>query len=217
MPPGVPNIRLVHQSFEDKIAYAQNLFNYLSSITTNRIISQKQIDDLTCYAFLISFASWEEFIQNSFLRFMRGASTINGTAINRIQIPLPHNLAEAHHQLLDYTGRQRVGWISWTYPGKILQIANHYFLSGAPYDQPIISAALDIDRFRIIRHHIAHRSNGTKSAFINVLSAIRIYNNRYTVGKLLRTVPPVHANAGVTNYFNYMQNILTTTARNIAF
>ncbi|MGJ7521712.1 hypothetical protein ACSFA0_14590 [Variovorax sp. LT1P1] len=139
-------------------------------------------------AYLLAFSAWENFLEQSFLRFMCGYASSSGAPTATTTWGKPSNLTGAMTTLLG--GKP---FKLWHNPQHVVGRSQGFFVGGA-HELVVASALADIEDFAAIRHYVAHRSADTEVKFqasARRLTGAGIVGGR--AGRLLRssTIDPV--------------------------
>ena len=139
-------------------------------------------------AFLHVFLAWEDFLEQSFVRYMCGAVTASGYAPRRYVAP--PTLSHAH-EMVALPGRR---YADWTDIEDVIALARLYFADGEPYEPALRPLLADFKHMSIIRNGIAHRSEHSKKKLQDVTRGLIGYvPPALTPGILLRTTVPTES------------------------
>jgi len=195
----LPSLHQVISEFTRELSNATKL---LDNIETNHgALHQPQIDLIFELAFLKIFIAWECFLENTFIRFMCGASSLSGEKPTRIVFV--RHLGQALKVICG--DRPYADWVSVDI---VVERANRFFDNGEPYATPLQSAAVELANIRRIRNHIVHHSNKSKEDFNGLL--VSIYGFRpqgMTAGRFLRRHLNIHGEQRIQEYANTLQSI----------
>lgn len=117
------------------------------------------------------------------LKLSCGASYQNGT--NPIVLKSCKSVQDAHSNMLSYNRTKPLIYLQWTKASFVKESIKHVLdIRDKFYSNVAIYGSL-INEMRIVRNHIAHRSNSTKKEYKTLL--IRLYggNPKLTVGAFL--------------------------------
>lgn len=139
-------------------------------------------------AYLLIFAAWEGFLEDTFLRFLCGYGNTAGSMTLHPGKAFSQDLSYAKTAL--YNGSP---YLLWHNPSQVVRRAQRWFIS-CPHEIVINAAISDIEDFAAIRHFVAHRSDDCEQKFdaaARRLSGTGVLGRR--AGRFLRknTVDPV--------------------------
>ncbi len=134
-----------------------------------------------------------------------------GTTYRNGNVPVFHirctSLQDAHSKMLSYNRRNPKPFLKWTMERfiedsikTVLNLSDHYFAK-------IQIHASEIDEMRIVRNHIAHRSNSTRYDYINLLRTLYGANPNLSIGAFLTSTSrnPI---SNISKYIRTSQIIL---------
>lgn len=192
----------LHQVLSEFTRELSNATKLLDNIETNHgALHQPQVDLIFELAFLKIFIAWERFLENTFIRYLCGTSSLSGR--KPIRTVSARYLADA---LIVISGDR--GYADWVSVDVIVGRANRFFDSGEPYSTPIQSAATDLTNMRRIRNHIVHHSNKSRDDFNNML--VSIYGFRpqgMSTGRFLRQRTSVNNKQHIQEYTDVLQSV----------
>lgn len=113
-------------------------------------------------SFLKLYLAWEQFLEETFTRFMCGSITASGYSPNRFV--QPPTLKHAYSMVLE--GKS---FVDWTKISNIIRRARMFFEEGEPYVTAVGSASSELEEMRRIRNRIAHRSEHSVRLFKEVV------------------------------------------------
>jgi len=199
----LPNLHQVLGRFRTEVSNATKL---LDKIENNPgVLHQPQVDFVFELAFLKMFIAWEQFLENTFVRYMCGASSLSGK--KPIRIVSVRHLDDALRVI--YGGRPYAGWTSVEV---VVDRANSFFASGEPYATPLHSAAVELSDMKRIRNHIVHHSNKSGEDFTKLL--VNTYGFRpqgMTAGRFLRRPLNVHGTQRIQEYAKTLASLAQMT------
>jgi hypothetical protein len=162
----------------------------------------RQISEL---AFLRVFMAWEVFLEDSFTRFMCGASSLSGSRPKSYVRPL--NIDHARDLIIG----PKLRFADWSDPQVVIGRANLIFATGEPFATPIKAATRELNEMRTIRNYIAHRSVYSREQF-NRLVQVRLgVARKFAPGVFLLTPSPVP----LQTYLDYFSSYISTAAQQI--
>jgi hypothetical protein len=166
-------------------------------------IPRIQVEIITELAFLRIFIAWENFLEESFIRYLVGAKSPSGYSPKRF-VNTP-NMEIAKKIILG----ERSEYIRWNSSGKVIARSETYFKGGEPYGNVLRGAATDLNDMNVIRNRITHMSTISKAKFINFVRRRFGHGKRgMTPGRLLLT--PL---ATQTTFFDHYVAIIKTTSK----
>jgi hypothetical protein len=130
------------------------------------------------------FISWEDFLEETFVRYLAGASSMGGRKPPRL---VAVSGTDAARRIL-YSNTSR-GYLNWTNAGEIVKRAEAYFRDGEPYSTPIRSITSEIDEMTVIRNRIVHESDVARKKFSSLIRSKLGHGGRgMTPGRFLLTL-----------------------------
>lgn len=151
MPLGVSHVLL---DFEKGIDSSTNLVSRVRNLGIPRI----QLEMIEEMAFLRIFVAWESFLEESFIRYAVGATSLSGYA------PIVLTRAQNIGHALDLVSSNR-DYASWNSASEVISRSALYFKDGEPYRSALEPALIELDEMNTIRNRITHKSNRSKSKF----------------------------------------------------
>ena len=125
----------------------------------------QQIAELACLRMCLA---WEIFLEETFVRYMCGATSPSGWG--PVRYVTPKHLDHARE--IASGGKD---YVSWVVAQQVIDRANLYFEKGDPYTSALLPALLDLDDLRAVRNRIAHSSQSAREKFENMLRRRRGY------------------------------------------
>jgi hypothetical protein len=184
---------------------AKNCFNYKERRSGGfRNLSKHTIYLIMELAFLQMFLAWEDFLEESFVRYMCGGKTASGYRPNLYVSP---SCLDHAYDIL----RGQRAFIEWSNAGEVLRRARLFFKDGKPYDPAIAGALQELEEMRIFRNGIAHRSATANEQFENLARRLLGYHPRGLVPGFL--LASVHSASGQTFLHRYSDIIKTIAAQ----
>lgn len=176
-----PQLKAILGDFLSQIKSSQALLNKVKSLRMPRIY----IEMVTELAFLRLLLAWENFLEESFIRYMVGSKSPSGFCPARTVTP-----ATLRKALEIICGdRQYVEWIS---ASEVIRRAERFFKDGEPYKNALESALTDLSEMNTIRNRIAHRSKSSKEKFSDLVRRKLGYGKQgMTSGRFLLTAKPM--------------------------
>lgn len=162
-------------------------------------IGSRQMEDLAAFALLRVHLAWEDFLENTFLRYMCGARAGSGMTPALLRARQA-TLSGAMLELLD--GDR---YLLWSYSDAVTR-AGRYFDRGDPYSTPLAAIRSSLEAIPTIRNAIAHRSQAARARFRQLVIAERGYMPRgMTPGRFLLDGSP-------KSYLNHYVDELSVAA-----
>jgi hypothetical protein len=185
MPRPMPKLA---RGFELKVAQALELANKIevarSRLTgpgDRSLLHPERIELVYEMAFFRFYLAWEEFLEETFIRYMAGYVSPQYSPVSRTGFLYP-NLAAALSAMLG--GRTYKLW----HDPSIVVARSAGFLDRAPHELVIGSALTDLERYSRVRHRIAHAQDNAKVEFDAACIALLGHKVKGSkAGKLLRT------------------------------
>jgi len=145
------------KDLERNINNCQNLVFKVKILCMPRI----QVEMITELSFLRIFIAWENFLEESFIRYLVGAKSPSGYIPKRTVSPSNMEIAKK------ILSGERKEYIRWNSASEVVARAEIYFKDGEPYANAIRGATIDLDDMNIIRNRITHMSSTSKTKFNN--------------------------------------------------
>lgn len=193
----------VLKEIERQIDSSQNLITKVRNSGMPRI----QVEIIVELAFLRIFIAWENFLEESFIRYLVGAKSPFGYSPKRFVNPptmkIAINLVLAERE-----------YIRWNSASEVITRSEIYFRNGEPYKNVLQGAITDLDEMNTIRNRIAHKSATSKKKFNNFVRRKFGYGKRgMTPGRLLLTLisPPTSR----TTFLDHYVGIIKAASRMI--
>lgn len=127
------------------------------------VLSKGQMVLITEGVFIRAFSSYEVFLEELFVLYARGKSTISGRTVPRFI--LPKDGLHARDLI-----RSNMNYLEWNSPDVLIQRAETY-LDGGPIKQSIVQHKDRLNTIRRIRNAIAHRSDDAWQRYANAVTA----------------------------------------------
>lgn len=171
-----------------------------------RPIRHSRIYQINEMAFLRMFLAWEDFLEESFIRYMCGAVT-RTRYCPKVYVS-PMNL---DHALKFFIVKPR-NYVEWLSGQQVIERAEMVFRDGEPYKSAIRPLLTDLDDMRQIRNSIAHRSGTSWKRFETLVRRILGSRpHRLTPGLFLGLT---HAGVGKP-YIEHYKDVLSVAASRI--
>lgn len=212
-----PKLTSVKRAFHEGLVSSLNLFAAVFDFTDRKKtwdaiygwepIHPAQARRVVALAFMNIVASWEEFVQATFIRYMVGATSPSGFR-PALRVGPCASLKHAGQLLtkrMDFNFESDfISWSSWS---EVNNRAKLFFDDGRPF-----SAITNKDRERlqnavVIRNRVAHFSDKSRAEFIKVAKQHRGQHSGaklergYDVGKLLLEEPRLFVGSNRKSYF----------------
>jgi len=187
---GTVSVTLVRQVFDNRLAGSLRLARDIRAYRVQgprriRALTPSERAHLVEMAFIRMFLAWEDFLEESYIRYLRGGKTRRG----RKAKPLVTVISLHRARRLIYGEGRR--YADWCEPSRVVERARLHFKDGEPYATPIDSAALHLNRMRVIRNRIAHRSEIAARQFRDLLREFYGSGHRQqSPGAILLASPP---------------------------
>lgn len=174
----LPSLHHVLSEFKAQVSNAIKLLNVIEINAST--LNQPQVDLIFELAFLKIFIAWEQFLEDTFARYVCGASSLSGKKPRR-------------NVTVRYLGRAlniiygNQSYADWTSVDVVIDRANRFFNQGEPYTTPLQSATAELRNMKKIRNHIVHHSKKSREDFNTLL--VNTYGFRpqgMSTGRFLR-------------------------------
>ncbi len=169
-------------------------------------LSQEQTYSIVELTFVRMCASWEEFLETSFVCYMTGTKTASGFG------PVRYVLApDKNHASAIIRGDRE--YVRWTTPSSLSDRARLCFKEGDPYSRVIDSVSNDMQDINTVRNAVAHSSIG---AFEKFKSLVREKLGTAPLGVRPATFLLTTKKAGSSaNYMSYYYNKMKMIAHRV--
>jgi len=196
----------LYQNFHDTIA---ELTNIATTLASRQQSLERDVHIEGC--FLRAVVTWENFIEDYFLRCMCSAKTRNG-AILKPKTPCSTNVDEAFKRVKATTRYREQNYANWLAIDIIKQLALEYFHHRSRLHR-IYEAPERLSALVTIRNAIAHRSKSAISKFETYVIDKHGYlsNTNPSMAELLITKQRVNSKlifVDLTDYFVGLAEIL---------
>lgn len=152
----MPALASVNGELSTSLAFADSII--ASAHLTNAAGAFVQPSDvrsfLTEAAVVRVHIAWERFLEQSFLSYLVGETTVSGAHVATYLAP--PSFDHANRVLI---GTQR--YVDWGNPEIVVKLADLYFPSGAPYKAALAAIQGDLYDLRAVRNAAAHLSTST--------------------------------------------------------
>jgi hypothetical protein len=164
-----------------------------------------QLQQISELAFLRIYMAWETFLEDSFTRFMCGASSLSGSHPRSYVKPL--NIDHAREILIG----PKLRYADWTDPQLVVERAELIFAGGRPFASPVRAATTELNDMRTVRNCIAHRSVHTREQFNRLVQRRLGVARKFAPGVFLLTASP----APPQSYLDFFSSYISTAAQQI--
>ncbi|MEW6014387.1 MAG: hypothetical protein AB1690_03590 [Candidatus Zixiibacteriota bacterium] len=172
-------------------------------------IGIRRVELIAGASLLFIYQAWEDFLENTFTRYMCGACGPSGY-MPVLSQPKYQSIADAHRNLL--AGQQYLKWNA----NSTISKAQQYFQNGEPYFTAVGSVRQIISDVETVRNRFAHRSAYVKTQFkILIRREIGYLPRGMTPGRFLRSI---NHNISLSNlsYIQYYANSLIAASIAVA-
>jgi hypothetical protein len=164
-----------------------------------------QLQQISELAFLRIYMAWEMLLEDSFTRFMCGASSLSGSR-PRCYVK-PRNIDHARELLIG----PKLRYADWSDAQLVIERAELIFAGGKPFALPVRAALAELNDMRIIRNCIAHRSVHTRDKFNRLVQRRLGVARKLAPGVFLLTPSP----APPQTYLDFFSLYVSTAAQQI--
>ncbi len=178
----------------------QLLSGYRSAKTaTGRPIPVRDVEEVASLCLLRLSLSWESFLEDTFLRYMCGAPSLQGN-VPTVLAGSANDLASAFATL---AGRSRyINWSAQQTTGR----AARQFLIGDPFHIPLAAVTAVMNEMQAVRNRMAHHSEYSKQEFDSAVRNHLGYIPRgITPGRFIQMQTPL--TNGLTLFDHFRSNI----------
>ena len=172
-------------SATDLVKSAESARVALTRPADRNLLHVSKLELLYELAFLRAFVSWETFLEDSFLRYMCGYTTVHGQAALAGSASYSTTIRAARLAL--YAGQD---YLLWHNPDKIVRRSQRIFSSGK-HEMVVASIRGTLSQFAAVRHRIAHGQTHARLEFD--LATMSLAGRRYAgsrPGRFLRDWVP---------------------------
>lgn len=227
-----PRVDYLRDDFLESIGSAERLFDAVLPLSAVRIggghraLHVKQVRRVVELAFMGVCAAWEEFLEQTMMRYMAGAALASGHGPT-LRLGRCEGIDHAYQVFAaDPQHDPARKYLSWTNPALVVQMAQMYFRDGEPYATAINNFAEELRRAVKLRNRVAHSSQKCIEEFRGVANYYldpQAVTQGYGVGDLLRSnrrrnfnhLPPVQPGHPARNYFQAHMEMFRTLANAI--
>jgi hypothetical protein len=176
--------------FEAKVSQALELADKVEAArlllvgrTQRALLHPERVEMIYEMAFFRCYLAWEEFLEQSFVRYLAGY-------VSALYTPLRTGVAVGTIAAANSVYLGGRPYKLWHDPGVVIARAAG-FLVGSPHETVIRSAMADLTQYAAIRHRIAHAQSNAKNQFDSACVALIGHHVRGSKpGKLLRMAHP---------------------------
>lgn len=137
-----------------RIDSSQNLVAEVRNLGMSKI----KVEIIAELAFLRIFMAWENFLEESFIRYAIGAESPSG--YKPTKLVNPQNMAHALNLIC--SGRD---YVSWNSASEVVSRSDIFFKDGEPYKNILEGVAGNLNDMNTIRNGIAHKSPISRKKF----------------------------------------------------
>jgi uncharacterized short protein YbdD (DUF466 family) len=224
MPAGRPHkVEHVRKAFLDHIESAKSLVDVALKLErvntgTGPGLHSKHVRRVVELAFMGIVAAWEEFVEQTMVRFLCGAKA---GGLPTLRITGCQKIVHAYQLISgdpDYDRDRR--HLNWSSPDQILKKAGLFFECGGTYTGPLRKYKDKLLQASLIRNRVAHSSSKARTQFIKTAKELREsqkLSQGYRVGDLLLENPEKRPWVSLrgNNYFEKFASIYEDLARTI--
>lgn len=186
-------------------------------------LKRKQAERIASFAFLTLVAGWEEFLFWVFLRYMMGASSIDGTKPTLIGSRSQSLLAASRTLTGKPTFDPEYRYYAWKDWNSLITDAQAHFNGGGPFSTVSANDQILLGYAQTIRNRVAHRSKKCIAEFKAVarphlgLATRAVVSNGTDAGRLLSGfVTHVFPANPIQRYYNAYSDLLHRLSRQVA-
>ena len=182
-------------------------FAYEQDSSSNNVRTSEEIEFLVTSAFLRLFIAWEGFLEESFVLYLTGEESLDGSQLVKYASPL-----DEKHANKILIGTQK--YVDWSNNEIVSRISGIYFENSEPYLTSLNSIARDLSDLRVIRNASAHISSTTQNKLDAVAS--RVLTRQVSNIKVSDFVMQISLEDSSKTVLQMYQLKLDITAENIA-
>ncbi len=193
-------VQQIRVGFEKSILSAEGLVSDVRKLervrtsTRQGVLHSKRVARIAELAFMGMFAAWEEFLEDTFIRYLAGASD-SGPGGPILKLGKSEDMKHAYKVLSgkpDFNPEKNT--MSWTSPQVVIERAEVFFAGGRPYKQCLAANRSLLEQAKHIRNRTAHSSDRCRRQFKVAALALlgkpgaRKFTSGFTAGRLLLTI-----------------------------
>lgn len=192
MPSG-PSLKSISKSFHQSLDSAVNLYAAVHVFcawtyegVNENALHPAQARRVVALSFLAAVASWEEFVEASFVRYLAGATSGSGKRPH-LRFGPAASIDDAYAVISGKPGFDPDrSFLSWSVEDT-LRRSSLFFGAGDPFKRVLLPAKEALEDAVVIRNRVAHASQKSRSAFGRIARKLRGSNLRqgFSVGDLL--------------------------------
>lgn len=218
MPGRPPKTAHVRESFLAASSSSRELVKAISGLSGINPSSQcprlhtEQARRVVELAFLGLVSAWEEFLEQSFVRYLAGATADQGYAPD-LRMGKASDIAHAYHLVSgDPNFDPARNYAKFGDPKWVIAISKNYFALGAPYATVLHANIEPLQHAVKLRNRVAHNSSKSREDFIK---SAKVHLNiplngklrqGYTVGDLLMApADRIFGQVARENHWNFFQ------------
>ncbi len=212
MPARVQQFYPALQSRVDRsLAFVQEVSHFRRQTSGNwRIIPRAYVQLVAELSFLRIFLAWEDFLEETFIRYMCGARSASGYA----------PVLVAQYSSIDRARRVIQGsrpYADWAHPKLVIERAELYFHDGEPYRSALRAGMVGLNEMLTIRNRIAHRSPHATAQFRElVLHELGHNPQGMGPGRFLLTMVPLAQSESFIQHYGHLVIAVANTILNPA-
>lgn len=227
-----PQVGHVRDRFFSATLSAKNLVEAASGLaaihpnTDGPKLHPEQCRRIVELAFLGVVAAWEEFLEQTFVRYLAGAASDDGYS-PQFRLGKASSIEHAYHLISgDPAYDPNRSYSKFGDPKWVIAIAKNYFVQGAPFATRLTPQLQILQEAIRIRHRVAHNSSKSREDFKRSarlhlgLGQAAPLRRGYSVGDLLTTEAQhlfgKHVNDKRRRYFDAYVLRLTKLAKEIS-
>lgn len=171
MPRGAPcKVDHVRVDFIEQIKSARSLVDAVQKLegihpNAARSMHSKHVRRVEELAFLGVCGSWEEFLEQTFVRYLAGAKTSGGFS-PKLRIGKCLTIQHAYQIISADPGYDPAKkFLPWTSPTNVIKLAELFFKDGAPFKAPLDKWKQALSLAVQVRNRVAHASEKCRADF----------------------------------------------------
>lgn len=176
--PKPPSTETSREEFEYQLDVAKRIVTAVTKLgainpTAAKPLHIKHVARIVELAFMGAVASWEDFLEGTFVRYMAGAKSKSGYSPT-LRLGPSETLNHAYDVLAgEHAYDPSKSYMTWNKPADLISLAKVFFADGKPYEGPLTR---EQDRLKAavgLRNRIAHASEKCKEDFAGAVNRIR--------------------------------------------
>lgn len=201
-----PFYSALQSQVHDSLAFVEDFSHFRRQTSGGwRTIPHAYVQFVAELSFLRIFLAWEDFLEETFIRYMCGAKSASGYGPGLV----------ATYPSIEHARRVTQGsrpYADWAQPNIVIERAQIHFRNGEPYKSALRAGMVLLNELLTIRNRIAHRSPHAIAQFRGFVLH-KLGRNPQGMGPgrfLLTLVPPVQSESFIQYYGHFVIAVANT-------